>query len=113
MCMQVEYDNGPCLARTRQRRAVQDGRKEASARKGKRKTVLAGAQLYLGVFYAEGQGVSPDPIEAYKWLELAKKGNGQDRAVATECQENLVAYLSDAQIEEAKRRAIAFVPRSR
>lgn len=70
---------------------------------------LAGAQLYLGVFYANGQGVPKDPIEAYKWLELAKKGNEQDSAVATECQEQLIAHLSDRQIAEGNRRANAFM----
>jgi TPR repeat protein len=37
------------------------------------KTPLARAQNDLGVFYEMGKGVSPDPLEAARWYELAAK----------------------------------------
>ncbi len=39
----------------------------------------AGAQLYLGNFLANGKGVEQDLVEAYKWVELAKRGNKLDK----------------------------------
>jgi hypothetical protein len=65
----------------------------------------AGAQLYLGVFLAQGQGVEPDFVEAYKWIELAKRGNEADKAAADESQKQLVAYMTPDQIAEGKRLA--------
>jgi TPR repeat protein len=65
----------------------------------------AGAQLYLGVFLAQGQGVEIDLIEAFKWLELAKRGNARDKTAADDCQNKLVAFMTPDQIVEGQRRA--------
>lgn len=72
----------------------------------------AGAQLYLGVFLAQGQGVKPDFVEAYKWIELAKRGNALDKVAAIDCQKRLVAYLTPAQVAEGQRLSSEFVPKS-
>ena len=69
-----------------------------------------GAQLYLGVFLAQGQGVTPDFIEAYMWLELAKSGNELDKAAADDCQKRLIAYMTPHYVAEGQRRSREFVP---
>jgi len=72
----------------------------------------AGAQLYLGILLAQGQGVKSDFIEAYKWIELAKQGNTLDKIAAKETQKKLIetALLSSEQIAEGEQLAREFVP---
>lgn len=62
----------------------------------------AGAQLYLGVFLAQGQGVEVDVIESFMWLELAKLGSEADKLVADDCQNRLVVYMTPDQIAEGQ-----------
>jgi len=71
----------------------------------------AGAQLYLGIFLAQGQGVEPDFIEAYKWIELAKQGNTLDKIAAKETQKRLIETVlsTPEQIAEGERLAREFV----
>jgi TPR repeat protein len=71
----------------------------------------AGAQLYLGVFLAQGQGVEPDIVEAYKWIELAKRGSALDKIAANGCQKRLVAFMTPEQIAEGQRLSSEFVPK--
>ena len=70
----------------------------------------AGAQLYLGILLAQGQGVEQDVVEAYKWLELAKQGSFMDRRAAKECQGKLLAFMEPAQIVVGGQYARAFRP---
>ena len=71
----------------------------------------AGAQLYLGVFLAQGQGVEPDAVEAYKWIELAKRGSALDKIAAIGSQKRLVAYMTPEQVAEGQRLSSEFVPK--
>ena len=61
----------------------------------------AGAQLYLGVYLAQGRGVDQDLVEALKWVLLAKRGNALDRAAANETQGRLEALMTESQINSA------------
>ena len=67
----------------------------------------SGAQLYLGHMYAEGTGVAPDPVEAYKWFQLAA---WQRSRLAVGARDALAERLSADDLDEAKRRAHAFAP---
>ncbi len=73
----------------------------------------SGAQLYLGVFLAQGQGVEPNFVEAYQWIELAKRGNMLDKFAADDCQKRLIVYMTPEQIVEGQRLARAFVSTGR
>ena len=65
----------------------------------------ADAQLYLGHMYAEGLSVMRDPIEAYKWYELAA---WQRNSLATSARDRLSRKLSSDQLDQAKASAHAF-----
>jgi len=65
----------------------------------------ADAQLYLGHMYAEGMGVERDPIEAYKWYQIAA---WQRNSLATSARDSLSANLSSDQLHEAKESARAY-----
>lgn len=69
-----------------------------------------GAQLYLGHMYAEGTGVAPDPVEAYKWFQLAA---WQRSSLAVGARDALAERLSADQLDEARQRAHAFAPEAR
>ena len=69
----------------------------------------AGAQLYLGVFMCN---VEQDAVEAYKWLNLAKKGNVLDKFAANDLQKRLVALMTPEQIAEGQRLSREFVPKN-
>jgi TPR repeat protein len=71
----------------------------------------AGAQLYLGVLVAQGQGVGPNCVEAYKWIELAKRGSALDKIAANGSQQRLVTYMTQEQIAEGKKLSREFVPK--
>ena len=73
----------------------------------------AGAQLYLGNFLANGKGVGQDLVEAYKWVELAKRGNKLDKFAATDFQKELVKYMTQEQIAEGEKLSREFVPRKK
>ena len=83
------------------------------AAKWYRKAALQGhpsAQLYLGVFLAQGQGVEPDYVEAYKWIDVAKRGNAFTKSVAVDTQKRLAALITPEQIAEGQRLSCEFVP---
>ena len=63
------------------------------------------AQQNLGYLYAAGQGVSQDIIEAHKWYNIAA-GHGIVSAAAN--RDVLAATMTDEQITEAERRALAW-----
>ena len=58
--------------------------------------------------YKKGQGVTQDPAEAYKWLDLAA---ARGIAEATEIRDELERSMTREQIAEGKRRARAFAPK--
>ena len=68
-----------------------------------------GAQLYLGVFLAQGQGVEVDFVQAYKWIDLAKRGSKLDKIAAVDCQKRLVALMTPNQITMGERLSREFV----
>ncbi len=70
----------------------------------------AGAQLYLGILIAQGRGAEPDLAEAYKWIDLAKRGNVLDKAAAVETQSRLSALITPDQINEGRKLSSEFVP---
>ena len=65
----------------------------------------AEAQLYLGYMVAEGLGVDPDPVEGYKWYQLAAWQRGDLAAAALD---RLGATLSAVQLEDARAEASGF-----
>lgn len=65
----------------------------------------ADAQLYLGHMFAEGMGVDRDPIEAYKWYQLAA---WQRNSLATSARDRLSGKLSSDELNQAKASARAF-----
>jgi uncharacterized protein len=69
-----------------------------------------GAQLYIGLLLAQGKGVDQDFVEAYKWIDLAKRGTAFDRAAAVETQERLVKFMTPEQIADGQRLSQEFVP---
>lgn len=65
----------------------------------------AEAQLYLGYMVAEGLGVDRDPVEGYKWYQLAAWQRDDLAAAALDA---LGATLSAAQLENARAEASRF-----
>lgn len=65
-------------------------------------------QTYVAGLYLSGAGGATDPIEAYKWLELAANKGGKN---AAEMRATLADVLSEKEIAEAKARALQFIPR--
>lgn len=51
-----------------------------------------------------------DFVEAYKWIDLAKRGNAFDRAAAVETQGRLVQIMTPEQITDGQRLSREFVP---
>ena len=65
------------------------------------------AQYEAGRCYRDGKGVSVDPVEAFKWFEVAtKKGH----IVAKVFRDQLVLKLTSDQIAEGQRRSDQFKP---
>jgi DNA-binding NarL/FixJ family response regulator len=60
----------------------------------------AGAQLYLGVFICNQE---QNFVEAYYWLNLAKRGNVLDKVAAVDLQTKLMDLMSLEQIAEGER----------
>jgi TPR repeat protein len=62
----------------------------------------------MGVTYYDGQGVAQDYVEAYKWALLATM-NGCAQGPAL--RDTLRRVMAPGQLEEARRRARAFLER--
>ncbi|HSG74557.1 MAG TPA: hypothetical protein VLA30_00285 [Burkholderiales bacterium] len=56
------------------------------------------AQFNVGLFYAVGRGVAPDPVPAVAWITVAQE-NGHQR---TALFETLKQHMSAAQLREAE-----------
>lgn len=65
------------------------------------------AQLYMGHFYAKGKVVERDPVEAYKWYQLAAWNRN---SLASTARDQLAANLTPKQMAEAKNRAREWEP---
>ena len=66
------------------------------------------AQLYLGVYLAQGQGVEQDVVEGLQWILLAKRGGALDRQAANATQVQLEALMTNQQIAQARAMALVF-----
>lgn len=69
----------------------------------------SGGQFHLGRIYKDGQGVLQDFVEAYKWFSLAAAKDNYNDAEA-QCKK-LAPSMTAEQLEEARQRAAAFVPK--
>jgi TPR repeat protein len=63
------------------------------------------AQHNLGYLYAAGQGVEQDLVQAHMWYNIAA---AHESPGAAESRDVLAARMTDEQIEEAERRALAW-----
>ncbi len=63
------------------------------------------SQQNMGYVYAAGQGVRQDIIQAHMWYNIAA---AHESAGAAENRDRLAASMTDEQIEEAERRALAW-----
>ena len=61
----------------------------------------AASMYHLGMHYALGQGVEADPIEAYKWFDLAAKA-ALDSDLAAHARMVMAWQLTPLQVNEAK-----------
>lgn len=68
----------------------------------------AAAQYNLGVCYSNGEGVTKDYVEAYKWRLLAV---GQGDENAKQAMTTLEKKMTPEQIAEGQKRAREFKPR--
>jgi hypothetical protein len=66
------------------------------------------AQLYLGMYLAQGQGVEQNVVEGLQWILLAKRGGAWDRQAANAAQVRLEALMTNQQIAEARVMALIF-----
>ncbi|MBF0114911.1 MAG: sel1 repeat family protein [Magnetococcales bacterium] len=66
------------------------------------------AQNNLGFLYATGQGVAVDPLQAYKWFQLAYHGGYQEAGPNLEL---LAKHLTPAQRQQAEGMALAQLKR--
>jgi len=58
------------------------------------------AQYYLGVAYANGQGIAQDYVQAYMWFDLSAARGYKD---AVQVRETVSRRMTDAQIAEAQK----------
>lgn len=71
------------------------------------------AQASLGLLYRFGKGVQRDLVEAYKWLEVSvSHTTGADSESIAEYRDAAAAKMTPAQINEAKRLARDWKPKS-
>lgn len=66
---------------------------------------FAPAQTSLALLYLTGAGVPVDRVEAYAWLDLAAEQGERD---ALDRQPGLQAELSDAELQQARDRALRY-----
>ena len=73
---------------------------------------FAPAQRNLGVLYANGQGAPRNNVQAYKWVSLAMVNatTPDIRNAATRAKEQIVVFMTAAQIAEAEKQAKAWKP---
>lgn len=69
----------------------------------------ADAQFLLGDMYAKGQGAGADPIQAWKWYELADRNGAQGAAAARDA---LAGGMSPEDVTLARQQADAWQPTS-
>jgi TPR repeat protein len=73
------------------------------------------AQANLGVMFEHGHGVGQDLIEAHKWYTLSamtfRASEAKNRGLVVRNRDQLVARMTPAEIEEARRRAREWRPK--
>ena len=71
------------------------------------------AQNDLGVMYVEGRGVTQDFVQAHVWYNIAatRMPPGEDRDMAVKNRDNIVKFMTPAQVAEAQRRAREWRPK--
>lgn len=57
------------------------------------------SQFMLGDLYAQGEGTEKNPVQAYRWYELAAR---QGTSGAAEARDQIAGSMTTAQIEEAR-----------
>jgi len=67
-----------------------------------------GAQNYLGLMYFEGEGITKDEIQAYKWAYLSAQQGVEPAILVVEFLEQ---ELTPEQIQEAKRLVKEWIPK--
>ena len=67
------------------------------------------SQCSLGYHYEYGQGVAKNPVEAYKWLNLA---SAQGWTMAATNRDTLAASMTPDQIAEAQKLSTEFQPQT-
>ena len=60
----------------------------------------APAKVFLGIHYANGQGVAKNVVEAYSWLNLA----AETEELAVKYRNTLVKKMSPQQVTDAEKR---------
>ncbi len=71
------------------------------------------AQYYLGLAYADGEGMTRDPVKAHIWLGIARAAPDippEFETQAEEKQEEVAKSMSPAQIHAARAQATSFRP---
>jgi len=69
------------------------------------------AQARLGLMYDKGHGIAPDPVLAYKWLNLAaSRASGEMRSLYARYRDAVASKMSETEIREAQRLAAAWTP---
>jgi uncharacterized protein len=69
------------------------------------------AQLNLGMIYGDGRGVQRDYVESYKWFSLAGAALPASRSQpALNNRDTVAKLMTPEQIEEARKRALAWKP---
>jgi DNA-binding NarL/FixJ family response regulator len=63
------------------------------------------AQIALARMYSHGEGVSPNPVEAYFWYAVCERSCTEISSEANEAKKQLEAMLTPEQILEARKKA--------
>jgi len=72
------------------------------------------AEASLGILFQFGKGVKPDLVQALMWYEIAiARIIPADRGSVVDLRDDIVTSMTAAQIEEARRRAGEFKPKSK
>src|SRR5262249_26104631 len=84
--------------------ALADSDSEALALFAQARRGNAIAQYNLGLAYAQGQGVTADPIEAFVWLSLARENGAHGQALEDLSKTMTADQLTQARARLAERR---------
>jgi TPR repeat protein len=72
------------------------------------------AQFFVANLYENGQGVTADLVQAYKWLSVAEGGNHPDaKKTAAERKGRVAGIMTKEQIADAEKQAREWVAKNR